>query len=88
VDRLDALTEGGKNLGVRSFHSGDPAVIVSRLTCSTPSVPSVLYCTVLYRLTHLPGRPTAEDTSLNPITKVVLKEAMKRSLTRLSLAPG
>ncbi len=83
VDRLYALTEGGKNLGVRSFHSGDPAVIMSRLTCSTPSVPSVLYCTALYWQTHLPGRltcpPTADDTSVNQSTKVVLKGAMKRS---------
>jgi hypothetical protein len=77
VDGLGTLAEGGKTLGVRSFHSGDPAVIMSRLTCSTPSVPSVLYCTVAvscslarHRQTHLPGRltipPTADDNSLNP----------------------
>ncbi len=33
-DRLGPLTEGGKNLGVRSFYSGDHDVIMSWLTCT------------------------------------------------------
>jgi hypothetical protein len=38
VDRLGALTEGGKTLGVRSFHSGDPDVItVLHTVCLAPA---------------------------------------------------
>jgi hypothetical protein len=35
---LGALTEDGKTLGIRSFYSGDPDVILSCLTWSTQSV--------------------------------------------------
>jgi hypothetical protein len=36
--KFGALTESGKILGARSSYSGDPDVIMSRLTCSKKSV--------------------------------------------------
>jgi hypothetical protein len=60
------MTEDGKTLGVRSFHSGDPDVILSCLTWSTQSVRLLnarsLEC---HWQTHLlMGDTTADNTSL------------------------
>jgi hypothetical protein len=76
VDRLGALTESKKTLGVRSFYKGDPPphVSISCLKCYTLSIwlrlrkALMQICTSLADSlawqTHLPGRLTCPADSL------------------------